>query len=314
MPGGLELDFLEGDFFLDDEIYINGIKEEAKDLLHYFGGVRKASELINCRYSRVKEWPMGRKPIPLGKLKELLNQCDKKFKAKIKTRILNKNILLKSRYSPHSITLPKKITPELAYVIGLILGDGFIAGKKANDNGNWTVAVYFDNFEHRELYSKAVRNLFGIQPKQGQDGSCYNCYFGSKAVHWFFRGFFSMETSPKADKIIIPSRIINCGKEEILVACIRGLFDSDGTITAQKRAKYASTSQKIVLQVASFLKENDFHPYVNEWLKSKKYKPLYTVTLNRKQDIIKFAQQISFIHPEKKRKLDEIVAKISPVV
>ncbi len=291
--------------WLADEIYISNIKEEVNNVVWSLGGPAKASKLMNLKYSRLKEWHLGRKPIPLSKLNELLGLIDKNLKQEIITLIDSKQIYLKSRYSYHTIKFPRKITSELAYLIGLLLGDGHLAGDSSNSKGNWNISVFFDHKGHLSIYEHHVMQIFGIKNKiYLPPENYYTSYFASKAVHWFLRSYFDLHNGYKCDKIKIPTRIIDTNNSDLISSCIRGLFDSDGTVIPKKKiVKFASTSEEIADQVLYELSVLGIDSKKSEWLKAKKYKMLFTIGIRGKNNLLRFAEVINFSHPEKRKKL-----------
>ena len=299
--------FFEADSELDGEIYLHGLKAEIGEIISHIGGPSAACCFLNCKYSKLKEWPLGRKPISLLELKKLISSCNRKFSTKMKEKIYEKELLVSTSYSKHKVLFPKRIFPELSYVIGLLLGDGSLAGKSSNKKGNWSIRVFFDNKEHMLIYKNAIQQIFGILPVfEYRDNSYYNCYFASKAVHWFLKTFFGLKTGAKASLIEIPNIILNSSDENIK-ACIAGLIDSDGTVTVKRKAvKYSSTSKRIVDQVKIELEKREFSPKVYKWLKEPKYKMLYTLILGKRHELLKFAEEINLRHPIKRQKLEKI--------
>lgn len=309
--------FAKESFPISDEIYLSGIKDELKEIVLFFDGLNKFCQFFKLKYSRVKEWVSGRKPIPLSELKRVLSFLPKKTVKRLRFQIDSKDFILSCRYSPQKILFPEIVSLELAYLVGLVLGDGSLRGESLNKSGNWGVLVFFDNLEHSNYYSKIVFGLFGIKTKTFFKDGCYCNYFHSKVVHWFLRNFFEIKNGLKCDKIIIPQIIANSNNKQLISACLMGLFDSDGTVVvSNKNAKFASTSRQIVEQTQYFLKIFGIKSKFSVWNKNEKSKPLYTVAISGKEDILRFACTIGFKHPVKSEKLGQITGckKYSPMV
>jgi hypothetical protein len=159
-----------------------------------------------------------------------------------------------------------------------------------------------------QKYQRIIKDNFETEPKfYFSKKHYYECYFYSKVVQWFFRSFFKIAAGKKADKIIIPNRIANCGKAEIINACIKGLFDSDGTVT-KRWASFSSTSKGIVEQVFLLLQQQEIFTNKNKWVKSNKYLPLYTIRIQQKESLKKFSMLIGFDHPVKRKKLNMLLS------
>ncbi|MFH1588226.1 MAG: LAGLIDADG family homing endonuclease [Candidatus Diapherotrites archaeon] len=304
---GLELNVfdIEKDW-LDKNLFIGGIKEELKELIDYLGKTKKASEITRVSYDCIKEALLGRAPINLKKLSIILNSVPEGLKEKTIQKIKNKKTSYSVQKSNKKIFFPAALNENLAYIIGVILGDGHLHSNKNNKKGNWTICVYFDNYCHMKKYNKIIKNEIGIKAKINKEKNCFNCYFCSKAIHWFFMSFFKLVNGAKFDKIIIPKRIIDSKNRKIINSCIQGLFDSDGTVT-KRYAGFSSTSKKIVNQVHLILEKQGISPKKHKWLKNKKYKMLYSTRIGNKEGIKKFQKKIGFRHPVKKERLNTLL-------
>ncbi|MBU2100636.1 hypothetical protein KKB11_05375 [Candidatus Micrarchaeota archaeon] len=296
------------DNWLSDKVCIWNIKEQVNKAVWDLGGPAKASKLMAVKNSRLKEWHLGRNPIPLSKLNELLLLIGENLKQELTKEINSKQIYLKCQYSNHTIQFPYNLTSELSYVIGLLLGDGSLAGNSLNKTGNWGISVYFDKINHLKIYKKIIEDIFKVKVKiYVQKGTCYCAYFASKAAHWFLRSFFGLHNGYKADKIEIPEIITETKNTDLIASCIRGLFDSDGTVIVKNKViSFSSTSEKIVNQVIFWLDEFGIVSKKSKWLKDKKYKMLFTAGIRGKNNISKFSEVIGFSHPDKKKRLFKI--------
>ena len=294
--------------WLLDEVCVWNIKEQVNKVILELGGPAKASKLMDIKKSCLKEWHLGRNPISLSKLNELLLLIDGNLKQEIIKEIDSKQIYLKCQYSNHIIKFPANLTSELSHVIGLLLGDGSLAGNILNKTGNWNISVYFDETNHLEIYKKIIEDIFEVKVKTYvQKETCYCAYFASKAVHWFLRSFFGLHNGYKADKIEIPERILETKNSNLIASCLRGLFDSDGTVIVNRKAvSFSSTSEKVVNQVFFWLKKFGINSKKHQWLKDKKYKMLFTVRVYGISNILKFSELVGFSHPEKKKRLFKI--------
>lgn len=305
--------------WLVDEICIWNIKEQLNKAVWNLGGPAKASKLINVKYSRLKEWHLGRKPIPLSKLNKLLFLIDETLKQELVNEINSKQLYLKCQYSNHTVKFPNELTPGLSYVVGLLLGDGYLAGDSSNKRGDWEISVFFDNIKHLAIYKSYLKEIFGLEIKTSKPPkNYYVAHFASKSVHWFLRSFFDLCNGYKADKITIPSRIIDTQNKALIAECIKGLFDSDGTVVVKnKKIKFASTSETIVNQLIFWLYKLGVNTRKSKWLKNNNCKMLFTASVHRKKDVARFAEIIGFNHPEKKKRLykicDPSILQIAPL-
>ncbi|MFA5930751.1 MAG: LAGLIDADG family homing endonuclease [archaeon] len=281
------------------EVYLHGINEEVKEIFIELKHPTKIAKQLGVKYTKLKEWAIRKKPISLFDLKKLLNLCPEEFKKTVTKKIESKETRLSCKYSPHKIKISDDISEDLAYIIGIILGDGSVACDNSNSEGNWTIIVFFDNKEHRAIYEKLVENEFKIKSISGQrKENCFESGFASKIIHTFFVKELGMHNGRKAHKICFPEKILN-GDLTNKAALIQGLFDSDGTIT-NGYIRYSTVSKIMAEQVQKILFEIDICTSINVWIKDPKYYPLYTVSVKTTKCKKLFAQKIGFRHPIKK--------------
>jgi intein/homing endonuclease len=298
------------DSALLSEIYVSGTEEAIKEAINYIGGPIKTSKAAGVKYTRLKEWSSGRRPIPISFLKYLTESSENP--GRTESRINSNDIYLSCRYSPHKVKFPRQVTKELAYIVGVILGDGSLSGKNSNERGNWKIAVCFDNEKHCKIYRRYMKRVFGINPKYYWTKKGYfECSIASKALHWFFQQFFEIKNGVKHDSIIVPS-VVKAQSAGIVSWFIQGLFDTDGTIVpSRKTITFASTSEKIVQQLELLLKEFGITSYSNKWIKKGGFKALYSVRLHSRKSVLAFAENIGFQHPEKRKRLKKLCNSIT---
>lgn len=286
----------------DKGIYIRGVNNQTKSAIEILGGTRKTSQLLGEAHSKVKEWRMGRKPIALLDSYKLFHALGPREKTFIQDA--NKCITLTScRYSSQRIALPTNISVDLAYCVGLVLGDGHLPKVTTHKKTTWSVGVFFDNKEHQTIYDRIVEKEFGVKTAHYQNKpNCFESCTNSKVVHWFFSKYFGMYGGKKCNSIYLSNNIL-CN-EKTTLAAVQGLFDSDGTITKDGFVKFGSTSKVIAEQVSKVLTSFGINASQSTWVKDKKYLPLYTVGISKRNNCL-FAEKIGFKHPLKKVLLEQ---------
>jgi hypothetical protein len=281
-------------------VYVNGLKQIIHEIFDKLGGNKQVSILLNQKSSKIKEWKMGRKPIKLSDLNKLISCLNPIHQENIKHKIDAAKIYISCRYSNKKILFPKRISLNLAYVVGLLLGDGSLTGDNSNASGNWTTSLFCESKKHGLMYSKIMKKIFDVnvhiyRPKE----NLFVFYCSSKALHLFFQDLFEIKNGFKCDKIIVPKRIFN-SSAYIRANFLSGLFDTDGTFTC-KKVKYATTSKTMSEQVKQMLSNLNIKSYINMWQKKGgNYKPLYTVSIYSKCGLKVFSEKINFRHPNKK--------------
>lgn len=292
--------------WLEDEIYIHGLNNIIKQIFKENGGPIKFSKNINKKYSITKEWISGRKPLSIKDLKKILSICNNKSKKIFEKQINKQEKWISCRYSWRKVRFPNKLKPELAYIVGIILGDGSLAGNSSNKTGNWNISGFFDNKEHQKYFDQLINKELGFYPKNFSPIENYEIsYFCSKAAHYFLRTFFDIPNSFKSGIIKTP-KIIKDAPMNIQKAFIQGLFDSDGTFTCNE-IRYSTTSKTMIDQVKSFLDNQEIKSYIGKWQKKGGYQLLYTIYIKSKKGKQEYYNKIGFEHPNKKFLLENSI-------
>ncbi|MEI7961458.1 MAG: LAGLIDADG family homing endonuclease [archaeon] len=284
-------------------IFIHSIHNETKKAVELLGGVKRVSKLLNEKYNKVKEWRTDRKPISIIDAKKLFRAVAPVEQTRLMKSIQNNAHIISCNYSATKVKFPKQISTNLAYCVGIILGDGHLSKIYSDRKTTWHLSVYFDNKEHQDIYDDIIKKEFGITSKHYQrKPNCFESCINSKAIHWFFSKYFEINSGKKCDRIFLTKKILN--NEEIIRSAISGLFDSDGTITKNGTIQYATTSKIMALQVLYELNKIGINSSSNIWIKDKKYLPLYSIRIFRKSNNT-FAQKVGFRHPLKKVLLEK---------
>lgn len=185
------------------------------------------------------------------------------------------NTLFSKRDVSKKIKLPNEINPELAEVLGVILGDGHLeCNRKYKSNTVYLLNIsgsYSEDFDYYNVYfRKILFDLFNINFKiylRRNDELVINIY--SKVIANFFKSL-GVHPGNKTNFNEIPL-IISNSDNEIKRAFIKGVFDTDGSITFKKDyhgnhsspvISIAMKSQKFIEQLRDFMKELGFTFYL----------------------------------------------------
>src|SRR3989344_4830064 len=121
----------------------------------------------------------------------------------------------------------------LAEIYGALLGDGCLSGYYAKSSKRWRNEVvftgniseedYFVNFIKKELESR-----FGFKGRINRKlkDHAIEIHFTAKAVFTYFSKIFPAGKKPES--LCFPAFILSNSK--LLIPCLRGLFDTDGSI------------------------------------------------------------------------------------
>src|SRR3989344_5274479 len=199
-----------------------------------------------------------------------------------------------------------KFIPETAEICGAIIGDGwmeqrgnalYITGHKSEDKD------YYDN-HLGPLFSK---NFIYVKPRNYPYWSVYGIHSYKKEVIDSIVNL-GIQKGKKVYTTKFPEWIFN--SNELMIAGLRGLFDTDGCFNCQKcygkydnkfRKKYhcqprvliTSTSKKLIYQSFEILMSLGLHPTKVEMREKgvicgKKCERSYTIKINRLNEIHKW--------------------------
>lgn len=139
------------------------------------------------------------------------------------------------------ITIPTQMSPELAEDIGIMIGDGSIFPQTKK---SFKIRCSGDPIDEKHYYDTFVaplkNSLFNanleaklIDNKRRNE---YGIDFNSQAIASFYIKVIGLPVGKKEPIVDIPYFMKN-STDSILISCVRGIFDTDGSVTFQKRHK-----------------------------------------------------------------------------
>ena len=201
-----------------------------------------------------------------------------------------------------------KITPGLAELIGIIMGDGYIyTGHRKYQIG--VVGSPKTDKAYFEKIKSLIWSEFGkkVEIKERERGLRINFY--SKETVDLLVNYFKIPSGRKSDKILVPDQI--SADWELTKHTIRGLVDTDGSVFVTKKPgilRYPSIelntiNQKLAIQLRELLIKRGFR-VTKIWshfpLKGyKNAKRGYKVCLNGQNNLKKWINEIGFSNPYK---------------
>jgi len=199
-----------------------------------------------------------------------------------------------------SIKIPKK-DENLAEFVGLMLGDGNIYSNKKR--GVYQIKVTNNSVTDKEY----IYNLFGVNTyinfEKNRKG--VNIRAGSMNLIKFLYSIGLKPGNKIKNNLDIPNWIKT--KNNLLIPCIRGLFDTDGTVYYQTRQRknlvigFKNSNKLLLKTVRESLIKLKFHPtkiIIN------------AIFITRRAEVKQFNEKISFNNPKHKMKF----IQYSPVV
>jgi len=139
-----------------------------------------------------------------------------------------------------SIHLPTKMTTELAEDIGVMIGDGNIGLYRRGTTTDYVVGCTGNLVDEKRYYKEHLRNLklklfganFGYYEKIS-DSTCY-LKLNSKCLLEFYTKVIGLPIGRKTN-IKIPNKIFS--NKQFIAACMRGLGDTDMSLSFKRRWK-----------------------------------------------------------------------------
>jgi hypothetical protein len=160
------------------------------------------------------------------------------------------------------INFPTSLSRELAEEIGIHIGDGSLFFRKKENHYDYVVCLSGEEESYKDYVIKLVKKIYGILPSYidtDRIKNSINIEYNSKLL-FLWKKSLGLPVGHK-NEIIIPKFISN---SSFVVDCLRGIFDTDGSITFKKKndiyhtypvLKIDNKSPKLVLQINSLLKK-----------------------------------------------------------
>lgn len=191
------------------------------------------------------------------------------------------------------VQLPPNMTPQLAYWIGLVLGDGCFVDSSE--------AISFTGLEDTQaVWRSLTSDLFGVEPCLSEDKGAMTTYkFQRLQLNKWLEQSVGMKRSLSINKSIPIS--IRKAPKECVAAFLRGLFDTDGGVEHGGAQLYTS-SKKLAQQVQIVLL--NFGVVSSIQSKETDYNDAYSVAILSGFNEV-FEREIGFTHTDKIAKLRE---------
>ena len=211
------------------------------------------------------------------------------------------------------LKLPNKLSKELAYLAGVLAGDGNIFVRKQKHD--YRIKCVGDPVAEVDFYDYVLKPLFKkvfnveIDVKKQDSGKTYGFYIYSKALVEYFTKLFELPIGKKYSKLKIPEKIKNT---KLTQAFIRGLADTDFGITYHKnspRIVGSSKSKKFMMEIAKELKKMGFKFYevydykITDSRFKKGYSLINRIEITGKSKLALWMDKIGFLSPKHLKKI-----------
>lgn len=162
-------------------------------------------------------------------------------------------------YSNEEISLPEKVTEELAEEIGLHIGDGTMNFYKLKNEIRGSYALRGHIIDDKPHYDNIIKGLYkelydlNLSLREMPSTRVYGFQKWSNSLVTFKNKIFGLPLGKKI-AIEIPSILIH--KREWITSVIRGIFDTDGMLYLQPkygklypRIEISTISKRLALQL-----------------------------------------------------------------
>jgi hypothetical protein len=137
------------------------------------------------------------------------------------------------------IILPKYLSEDLAYLVGVHIGDGSMGIYRRPRQVEYKQAICGHEINDKVFYLEILipifKKLFNFCPKTRVNSpGCCSIYFTSKAVTTYFNRCLNLPLGKKSKIVDIPE-IIKKSNLKFQFACLRGIFDTDFVLSFKNK-------------------------------------------------------------------------------
>lgn len=218
------------------------------------------------------------------------------------------------------IVVPKFISVELAELVGILIGDGHVAieREKSNKAVGYRVGVSANADTDSEYIFGHVlplfKKLFNAKPYvRRRRGRELEIMFSSKVMTTYFINTFQIPNNKS--NVDVPD-VIKLSNEEHVIAFLRGLFDTDGSLSIKKKYRnsayypvinFSTKSPNLFESVKTILKTRGFVFSANARNKPDKrngkvYR-FYQLDISGELSFQKWIEEIGFNNPKNLEKI-----------
>lgn len=207
-----------------------------------------------------------------------------------------------------------KITKELAEIIGILIGDGYIYRK----NRKYQIGFCGNPITDKELFNK-LQKLIEIEwnkkTKIKIRAGGLRLVFNSKEIcNFLIENLRIPHGNGKCEKVFIPEIIASDWK--LAKYAIKGIMDTDGTIFVSKKPgieryptiEITTTSPKLAKQLREILLQQEFRVgNIRKSLSKLSKRTAYRVPLYGKENVKKWLNKIGFSNKYKENRALEYI-------
>lgn len=241
--------------------------------------IRYQRWLLSLR-NRAKPWNTGKTKETDLRVKKISETFRKKH---LDNFLLWRNKMKELGLIKHTYP-PFQKTAELAFLVGLSLGDGNI--HKFPRTERLLISLNSKNDKLIKYTTNIISNVFDKKAtsKKVKENNCVRVWVYQKKIS---QRLFIPSGNRNKSKIGIPDWIWR--SKEYIIGCLKGLFEAEGSLsvhlpTYTYNFQFSNRNEKLLKDVGKALEILNFHP---EYRK-------YSTRLRKKQEVERFKNLISF--------------------
>jgi len=206
------------------------------------------------------------------------------------------------------VRIPKKLTKELAYLVG-VLRDGTVTQENYGKFAEYCCAYYSKYKSFLEVLKRFIRNTFSLTSKIEKFSDVYGIRIRSLTLYLFFKYVFE---APQHQENWKTPTVIEHANKEIKWWYISGFFDAEGScprkVNRNKKllyVKFVQKNEEALEFIKNFLEREGIECGKIYWNQRK-----WVMKISHKS-IGKFVVNIRSFHPKRKRLIK--LLKVFPV-
>lgn len=286
------------------KIWMEMIKSNPRNLQ-----VRKiVPERLKIHPNTIYGYKNGKKAISIQMLYQLLiiwrekcNKTENEFKKKW-NEIYYSDFYFSTHSRHQQISPVRFLNPKLSYLIGWICGDGHLS-----DYGNhYLIKISEKSTDQlRYVLKPLFKNLFNV------DVPIFRIYEGGYAAQVGCKPIFRFLTRVLKIKVGEIPEIINSFDKINMRYFLAGIFDSEGYVCKNRYRATISQARLEFIDKLKYLFKDLGVKFNGPTTHKTKLGTWYTIRLEKKSEIVKFANLIGSYHVDKSKRLKEMISKIN---
>lgn len=206
----------------------------------------------------------------------------------------------KQHFNANKIELPKKISPDLAELLGIYMADGCIS-----TGGRIIFAVENSDIQLKNRIKELMHKIFnlklGMEQYKINDNSVCLIFYSRDVCNFFEKCEWKKSGALEA---FVPTHVFE-SSENSARAFLRGLFEGDGDVHIDGYPRLYSASKKLMSDVQQLLFGLNMVSTVHKYQSKNRFgkNPVYHLCIIQQRSVDEFIKTIGFISDRKNEKL-----------